>query len=123
MMPAVACGTIRTARATTPRMSTAATIATISPATGTSLGGFQREYDGGRAVDFDHVDRCADRDRDPVGVRAGRQHFAADPYLPAGRVDGDDHRPAAADESRGTGTQAGREVAMPASDRANYAEE
>src|SRR3954447_5602275 len=116
MMPAVACGTIRTERTTVTRTKKATTPTAIrapiehllpprEPAVRSRSCVIGRKHDRRRAVDLDDVDRGAGGDDQVVVVRAGAPHLAADAYPAAAAVDSGHRGGTATDQGSGPGLQ------------------
>src|SRR5947209_2709895 len=112
MMPAVACGTIRTDRTTVTRTNKATTPTAIRAAIEHLLSPREsagrsrscvvgREHNCRCAVDLDDVDRGAGGDDQVVVVRAGAPHLAADAHSATAAVDSGHCGGAASDQGSG----------------------
>src|SRR4051794_41756567 len=118
MMPAVACGTIRTDRTTVTRTNKATTPTAIRAAiehllsprepagrSRSCVGG--RKHDRRRAVDLDDVDRGAGGDDHVLVVRSGAPHLAADAHSATAPVHGCHSGGAASYQGSGSALQCG----------------
>src|SRR5215216_6196904 len=108
---------MRMPRATVKSTTTATTMSTIRVANWV-LSLFV--YEGGRALDLEHLDAGAGLERMILFVRAGAPDLAAEPHRPAVAIDAIDHDGAGPDERGRAGAQPGGHAQMAARDRSQH---